>query len=225
MLLATVMVGLAHAEGITVDGRALIDHSSKKRGAVGDENVVVWLSPLDATARPAVVGQHYRMLQKQKKFLPHVLAVPLGSEVEFPNHDPFFHNVFSMYRGERFDLGLYEAGVSRNVRFDKPGVSFVFCNIHPNMIAYVVALNTPYFAVSDAQGKISISDVPPGRYRVDVWYEHTPSNELAALSREVTIGGSSASLGVLRVRESDVREPAHMNKRGEPYDPETKGPY
>lgn len=225
LLLATVMVATAHADGITVEGHASINHPGKTRGVTSDENVVVWLSPLDGNARPTSPGQHYRMLQKEKKFSPHVLAVPVGSEVEFPNHDPFFHNVFSMYRGERFDLGLYEAGMSRNVRFDKPGVSFVFCNIHPGMIAYVIALDTPYFSVSDVRGRISIPDVPPGRYRVGVWYEHTPSGDLSTLSREIIVAPPSASLGTIRIREADTRDPAHKNKRGEPYDPETAGPY
>jgi plastocyanin len=224
LLLWAVLVSVGHADSALVEGRAVINHAGKTRTA-GNENVVVWLTPLDTEPQHSVTRPHYQMLQKGKKFFPHVLAVPVGSEVEFPNHDPYFHNVFSLYKGERFDLGLYEAGMSRNVRFDRPGVSFVFCNIHPGMIAYVIALGTPYFAVSDTRGTISIPSVPPGRYRVGVWYEHAPSSELNALSREITVGPSAASLGILRIQETDARDPAHENKRGEPYDPELREPY
>src|SRR6185295_5385878 len=91
---------------------------------------------------------HVRMVQKNKKFEPRLLAIPIGSSVDFPNQDPFFHNVFSLYNGKRFDLGLYEAGGSKTVRFDKAGVSFIFCNIHPEMTATVFVVSTPYYAVS-----------------------------------------------------------------------------
>ena len=85
-----------------------------------------------------------QLVQKDKSFQPSLLVVPAGGQVEFPNHDPFFHNVFSLFDGKRFDLGLYEGGSTQFVRFDKPGISFIFCNIHPQMSAVVIALNTPY---------------------------------------------------------------------------------
>ena len=104
--------------------------------------MVVWLTPLKPDGRPAATGHPgpFRLVQKDKMFTPHLLVVPTGTSVEFPNEDPFFHNVFSLFNGQRFDLGLYESGTSRAVRFDREGVSYIFCNIHPEMGAVVLAL-------------------------------------------------------------------------------------
>src|SRR5579863_10289277 len=138
------------------------NHSSQRSS--GD--VVVWLTPgregEDLVAPRA--AQHYTLEQKDKQFIPHVLVVPTGSSVDFPNLDPFYHNVFSLFNGKRFDLGLYEAHTTRAVRFDRDGVSYIFCNIHPEMGAVVLALTTPYYGVSAASGVVSIHNVPPGSY-------------------------------------------------------------
>ena len=180
--------------------------------------MVVWLRPLDAPATSLPVARRYEMTQKDKQFHPHVLAVPVGANVAFPNLDPLFHNVFSLYKGERFDLGLYEAGSSRTVRFERPGVSFIFCNIHPEMSAYIVALETPYFAVSDERGDVRIPDVPAGRYRLEVWYERAEPQKLAALSREVTVtDGDTTNLAAVAVPESEKFIPDHTDKFGKPY--------
>lgn len=106
-----------------------------------------------------------RLVQRNKSFEPHVLVVPVGSVVEFPNQDPFFHNVFSLFEGKRFDLGLYEAGTTRNVVFDKPGISYIFCNIHSEMSAVVIAVGSPYYGISDQRGRVSIPNVPPAGTR------------------------------------------------------------
>ncbi len=145
-----------------------------------------------------------------------MIVVPVGSTVDFPNEDPFFHNVFSLYKGKRFDLGLYEAGTSRAVKFDKPGVSFIFCNIHPQMSAVIIAMPTPYFAISDAAGDVSIPSVPPGRYRVESWFERSSSDVLAASVREITLP-SDSTLG-LRIRQTVEGPVAHKNKFGRDYD-------
>src|SRR5205823_7262889 len=122
-------------------------------------NVVLWLTPVDSpgvpTSPPAQTSPRVRLVQKNKSFEPHVLVVPVGSLVEFPNRDPFFHNVFSLFEGKRFDLGLYEAGTARNVSFDRPGVSYIFCNIHAEMSAVVIALDTPCFRISNGSGEIA----------------------------------------------------------------------
>ncbi len=129
-------------------------------------NVVVWLEagPLDAdsAARQPVMDQ--RSLQ----FWPQVLAVRVGTTVKFPNDDRVFHNVFSFRDGKKFDLGLYPIGAVKHVRFDQPGVSRLFCNIHPKMAAYVVAVDSPYFATSDERGMFTI-DAPPGSYTYRAW--------------------------------------------------------
>ena len=115
--------------------------------------------------------------------------------VEFPNRDPFFHNVFSLFEGKRFDLGLYEAGTTRSVHFDHAGVSYIFCNIHPEMSAAVIALKTPYYAISNAAGSLSIPDVPPGRYQMQVWYEGSSPEALKRLTREITLNPGRFCLG------------------------------
>ena len=191
----------------------------RSAGAKGNNaNAVVWLTPINApeavTARPA---QRYRLAQHNKQFEPHLLVVPVGTAVDFPNQDPFFHNVFSLYKGKRFDLGLYEAGESRSVHFDKPGISFIFCNIHPEMSAVVMAMATPYYDVSNGAGDVEIKDVPPGKYRAEVWYERTSNEALQALSRELTIN-SDVSLGNLSIPETIEGPLQHKNKFGKDYD-------
>lgn len=191
----------------------------RSAGAKGNNaNAVVWLTPINApeavTARPA---QRYRLAQHNKQFEPHLLVVPVGTAVDFPNQDPFFHNVFSLYKGKRFDLGLYEAGESRSVHFDKPGISFIFCNIHPEMSAVVMAMSTPYYDVSTASGEISIDNVPAGRYHAEVWYERTSTEALLALAHEITVSGD-VSLGNITIPETIEGPLQHKNKFGRDYD-------
>ena len=107
--------------------------------------------------------------QRNLTFEPHVLAVRSGTTIELPNDDRVFHNVFSFHDGKRFDLGLYPVGTSKRLTFDRPGLSRIFCNIHPGMAAYVLAVDTPFFGVSDAQGRFSIPAVPPGVYTYHAW--------------------------------------------------------
>ena len=115
--------------------------------------LVVWLTPIGNTPVPVMPlqkrSQIPQLIQKDKSFQPPLLVIPAGGRVEFPNRDPFFHNVFSLFDGKRFDLGLYESGTTRFVQFDKPGISFIFCNIHAQMSAVVIALETPYYGISD----------------------------------------------------------------------------
>src|SRR5208337_2948657 len=125
--------------------------------------------------------------------------VPVGTQVEFPNRDPFFHNVFSLFEGKRFDLGLYEAGSSRDVVFDKPGISYIFCDIHAEMSAVIIALPTPYYAIADRKGELVIPHVPAGRYMVHIWYEAALPQQLNSLTREVAISENESTLGLFRL--------------------------
>jgi len=190
-------------------------------GAAADESgVVVWLSPLDRAAEPPAGSARLpQLIQRDKAFEPHVLVVQAGTMVQFPNKDPFFHNVFSLFNGKRFDLGLYEAGSSRTVRFDRPGVSFLFCNIHEEMSAVIVAVDTPYFGLSDRAGRIAIPGVPDGRYRMHVWYERSLAEDLKALDRTVAIAGTARNLELIRVANNPDFTLAHKNKYGEDYVP------
>jgi plastocyanin len=214
--------GLACAQQITVTANVTLVNRGKKSKAGGAGNVVLWLTPTGNPALsslPASQGSDRpRLLQKNKSFEPHVLVVPVGSVVEFPNRDPFFHNVFSLFEGKRFDLGLYEAGSTRNVVFDKPGISYIFCNIHSEMSAVVIAVSTPYFGISDPHGRVSIAGVPPGRYTLRIWYEETLPEALNTMTREVMVSEDAPSLGAMRLPAASMPR-GHQNMYGRDYPP------
>jgi plastocyanin len=213
----------------TVRGRVeVIGAESKgktRHGAI--PGTVVWLTPMTGaggeatTAPPPSPSVNPRLVQKNKSFDPHILVVPVGSMVEFPNHDPFFHNVFSLFEGKRFDLGLYEAGTSRMVRFDQLGISYIFCNIHPEMSAVVITMATPLYAISNRDGQLSLAGVPYGRYMLHVWSEGMGPENAQPLTREITIAETASSLGVIRVPEANGQRMAHKNKYGREYDEPT----
>jgi len=212
------------AQTATVSGKVEAIPQANTKSKRASSPTVVWLLPLgpngeEAAGEPGHPAQLPRLVQKNKSFSPHLLVVPVGTGVVFPNHDPFFHNVFSLFDGKRFDLGLYEAGSERVVRFDRPGISYIFCNIHPEMSAVVIALNTNWYAISDAGGQIHVSGVPLGRYRMHVWNERALPEALAALSRIVTVTSDTVSLGTLRIAENVDATVAHKNKYGRDYDP------
>lgn len=194
-----------------------------EHGAPDFSNVVVWLTPLaggtpaPTTSEPARIPP--TITQHNKTFEPHVLVVEVGTVVQFPNKDPFFHNIFSLFDGKRFDLGLYEAGTTRSVRFDRAGVSYLFCNIHAEMSAVVVVVETPYFAMSNRSGIASIPNVPDGRYELHVWYERSLPEDLKSLALPVTIYDSGRNLGAIRVVENPNFTLAHKNKYGQDYVP------
>jgi plastocyanin len=184
-------------------------------------NVAVWLIPVQGSAVPVapVTRAVPQLVQRNKTFSPHVLVVQAGSMVQFPNQDPFFHNVFSLFAGKRFDLGLYEAGSSRAVRFDNPGASFLFCNIHPEMTAVIVVVPTPYYGLSDAAGRVNIASVPDGRYQLKVWHERSSPEDLKSLEQIVTISAASRTLGPIRISDSVNLTLTHKNKYGQDYPP------
>jgi plastocyanin len=191
-------------------------------------NVVVWLSPLNHAAvslAASAPGHSPQLLQRNKAFEPRVLVVQMGTLVEFPNKDPFLHNVFSLFNGKRFDLGFYEAGSSKSVRFDRPGVSFLFCNIHEEMSAAVIAVDTPYFGLSDRAGRIAIPNVPDGRYQMHVWFERGVPEDLKSLDRIVQVSGSARSLDLIRVMQNSDYTLAHKNKYGQDYVPPPSAGY
>ena len=216
--------GILPAKGITVRGQITLAPLNKKGRAGGNPRAVVWLTPLKkATSSPDIQNKpsagRFRLVQKNKRFTPHILVIPAGSTVEFPNDDPFFHNVFSLFHGKRFDLGLYEAGTSRTVRFSEPGICYIFCNIHPEMSAVIFVMKTGYYAISSRAGQILITGVPPGRYRLNIWDEHCLPDALRAVSRDVIISPSASSLGNIRLPQSGDLLSKHKNLYGRDYDP------
>jgi plastocyanin len=137
-------------------------------------DAVVWLEPVTAPASLPSAKKKVVLDQRTSTFFPHVLAVQVGTTVDLPNNDRVFHNVFSFHDGKKFDLGLYPVGTVRRVTFDHSGLSRVFCNIHPNMAAYVMAVDTPYFSVSGSDGRFTIASVPPGTYTYHAWRAGAP---------------------------------------------------
>ncbi len=215
------------ALGQTVDVSATValQRPGAKAAERGSANVVVWLTPLQGGSPAAQPQQHYTLAQKDKMFHPHLLVVPVGSSVDFPNLDPFFHNVFSLFNGKRFDLGLYEGHSHRAVRFDREGVSYIFCNIHPDMGAVVISLSTPFYAVSQADGRILLRHVPPGRYRLHVWAENVDLQTLNGLSRDVQVDAQNNQLGTFHLQVTAGQAASHKNKFGEDYAPAPKEIY
>jgi plastocyanin len=214
LLLAIVVISpAAIAHSATVRFHASLDRQDGKTG--DSAGVVAWLTPVSGTVTPSLPG-HFRLVQKNKQFEPHLLVIPVGSAVDFPNQDPFFHNVFSLYNGKRFDLGLYEAGTSKAVQFDRVGVSFIFCNIHPDMSAVVLTMVTPYYAVANAAGEMAIRNVPDGKYRLKVWHERASPEALQSVERELTVTGDVTI--PLRVTEVVGPSMPHKNKYGKDYE-------
>lgn len=125
--------------------------------------------------------------QRDHKFIPHVSVVTVGTEVKFPNNDTVFHNVFTEYHAAKFDLGMYARGKSKKQTFDRAGVAVLMCSVHPEMSAYVVVVDTPYYAIADGKGRFSIPNVPAGKYRAQVWHE---SGEKTTEDVTVSEGGT-----------------------------------
>jgi plastocyanin len=204
----------------TVRGKISIQEANGKRAkALQLSNVVIWLSDTNPESSTLVRANAVKakMLQKNKTFTPHVLAIPVGSTVEFPNADPIFHNAFSNYNGQIFDIGLYPPGSTRRVKFQKPGVVRVFCNIHASMSAVVIVLNSPWFATSDADGLFEIEGVPEGSYGLGIYYERATEQTLSALQRTVSVGSDTVDLGTIAISESGYLSIPHLNKYGKPY--------
>lgn len=209
---------------VTIQTEIVSNSGAAKRADFA--NTVVWLTPAnpevptlqDRSAQPQLV-------QHNRAFEPHVLVVQVGSLVQFPNKDHFLHNVFSLFDGKRFDLGFYEAGSSKTVKFDRAGVSFLFCNIHPEMTAAVVSVPTPYFGISDSAGRVTIANVPDGSYVMHVWSERSLPEQLKQMEKTVAISPSQRTLPVIQIVENRNFSLAHKNKYGQDYVPPTGGTY
>ncbi len=220
--MAIACVNRAQATEVTAHVEVKVTGANKGSALHGNQDVVLWLTPAGDTAAnmPALKQGHYELSQKNKEFHPHLLVVPVGSIVDFPNQDPFFHNVFSLFNGRRFDLGLYESGTSRSVHFDRAGVSFIFCNIHPEMSAVVVSLPTPYFATSTPEGLLIIHGVEAGSYDMHLWAIGSSDKLSAAPVHRTSITGDNVDLGTFTVETTPPG--SHKNKFGEDY--EIQGP-
>jgi plastocyanin len=202
----------------TVSGSVMLaggDAAAKKRDY---SNAVVWLEPASgvALAAPSAEPKRVTMDQRDKTFVPHLLAVQVGTAVDFPNDDPINHNVFSNFDGQIFDVHLYSPQMSKRVVFRRPGMVRVFCNIHDTMSAVIAVLPTPYFAVTGADGRYAI-DVPAGDYRLRFWHEHAQADEVAKLDRSVRVGDQALEIGETTVAVHSVNVVDHKDKYGHDY--------
>jgi plastocyanin len=214
----------AFASAATVSGTvALLDSRDPAvRGRKDFSGVIVWLEPV-AGATPVRGSGRAQIVQKNKRFTPHILAVQAGTTVDFPNFDPIFHNAFSNFEGKVFDVGLYAPGTTRGVRFDRPGFVRVFCNIHPQMSAIIGVLNTAHFATSNAAGRFQIPNVPPGEYKLQVWHERATPATLDALAQRLVVAEAPVSAQAISISESGYLPIPHKNKFGKDYPPDTDG--
>jgi plastocyanin len=185
--------------------------------------IVVWLEPVNGSL-PLAARKKVEMVQKGKRFTPHVLPIEVGTVVDFPNYDPIFHNAFSNYDGQIFDVGLYPPGSSRAVAFRREGIVRIFCNIHPTMSAVVVVVKSPFFATSGKTGEFSIPNVPGGTYRLHVFHERATQQTLDALTRPLELS-SDTDVGKITVSESGYLLLPHKNKYGRDYPPAEGGAY
>ena len=150
-----------NAYGRTVGTPKLASESERR-------HVVIYLR--DTKPQP-VTPMRVEIRQRDENFIPRVVAVTVGSEVEFPNDDPIYHNVFSLSRAKNFDLGRYPRGETRSVRFDKPGIVKVFCQIHSHMTSTVMVFDHPWFAVPAPDGRFELPAMPAGERLITAWHE------------------------------------------------------
>ncbi|HYG64929.1 MAG TPA: hypothetical protein VEL74_20270 [Thermoanaerobaculia bacterium] len=203
------LAGAARADEIR--GRVELLAKGGKGPARGSDvrDVVVYFEPASPQAvKPA--AQAFEVVTKDKEFQPRVLAIPRGSRVRFPNQDPILHNVFSVSGVNRFDLGLYRRGAGKEKRFDEAGIVRVFCNVHHDMVAYILVLDTPFSASPAADGTFVLTGVPRGPGRLTVWHE-----QAEIWTTEVRLPQSAPVAA--RVEVTKPRIPAHLNKTGSSY--------
>jgi plastocyanin len=186
-------------------------------GTIGPGGAVLWMKRLDGPTppvrplrKPKVVGQ------RDKVFIPRVVAVPVGSKVDFRNDDPYYHNVFSLSEAEKFDTGLYASGLSYTQSFEKPGPVELLCNIHASMIGYVVVVDTPYYTQPRGNGGFTIRNVPPGRYELSAWHEASAS--IVRQTVQVREGGASGV--TVKVPNDRVPQVVVPDKYGKPRQPQ-----
>src|SRR4051812_31087656 len=180
--------------------------------------VVVWLKPVGRAA-PAAPPKREAMKQKDRHFIPHVLAISVGSTVDFPNLDPIYHNAFSNFSGQPFDTALYAPNTSKSQAFKIAGIVRVFCNIHPTMSAIIAVVPSPWYATTPANGKFSIPNVPPGDYQLQIFHERSAPEVIQFLERTITVTDDGVTLPLISISETGYIPAPHTNKYGQPYPP------
>jgi plastocyanin len=204
-----VLAGTLQGQGVVSGQVAILE----RPGEVSEDlaNTVVFLEPLAAGKSKAPSLTNTMIALEKRQFSPRVRVIVEGSKIEFPNQDPWNHNVFSKSNGG-FDTGVFGRGKTRDQKFEQAGVYSLYCNVHPRMTAFVIALRTPYFTQAGADGRYSLANVPAGLYKLNVWHDRA-----TLVTKDVTI--PATGLANLRT-ELDARGykfVQHKNKFGQVY--------
>jgi plastocyanin len=221
-LLICFSAGTIVLQSTTVSGRialrdSRVDAVNKRQDYSG---VVVYLQQVSppSASQSTAPSRHVVMLQKNKTFTPHILPVLAGTWIDFPNADPIFHNAFSSFNGQIFDVGLYPPRTSKSVQFVRQGIVRVFCNIHPSMSAVILVLGTPYFTTTSRDGGFQM-DVPPGSWDLSVFHERATEQTLQALSQRILVTGEPQQVPPIMISEAGYLLTPHKNKYGKEYTP------
>ena len=206
-LLGTWPLTAAAPSAAEVRGRiTLLDKGNRPGEDVGQ--AVVWLDGSGGRAAPVQA----EISTADKAFSPHVLVVPVGSTVSFPNHDPFNHNVFSLSEERPFDLGLYGRGEARSIKLEHAGIVRVYCNVHAQMSALIVVRDGPWFAQPSGDGSFALTDVSPGQYVLHAWHERA-----SEVNRPLEVPAAGVTGIALKLDARGYRFRPHLNKFGQPY--------
>lgn len=193
-----------------ISGRvAVLEKGGVERRLVKD--VLVYGDGVEEAIPNELLERNVVITSQNKSFTPHVEAIPIGKSVTFPNVDNIMHNVFSISKGNRFDLGLYKSGAKQDFVFENPGLVRIYCNIHPDMSAFVFVQPNPYYTWVEVDGSFTIEGVPPGSYTVKVW------SEQGGTAQPVVVTEAGASGVRLRLDVSKFKRRPHLNKFGKPY--------
>lgn len=196
--------------GGVVEGRVVLVRAGVP--ATDAANAIVWIEGLHGGGGPASQGQ---MKSEQKRFAPRAIVVRKNGTLQFPNVDTIYHNVFSVSGANRFDLGLYRSGVAKEKKFDDPGLVRVYCNIHPQMVGFVMVVDSDFAAVTGPDGSFRFQGVPPGAHVVKVWHE-----EAGEKQTPVTVSGGSDAPLAIRLDATNYKPLPHKNKYGKDYPPQ-----
>ncbi len=195
--------------GGVVEGRVVLVRAGVP--APDAANAIVWIERLHGGGSPAAQGE---MKSEQKRFAPRAIVVRKNATVQFPNADAIYHNVFSVSGANRFDLGLYRSGVAKEKKFEDPGLVRVYCNIHPQMVGFVMVVDSDFAAVTGPDGSFRFQGVPPGAHVVKVWHE-----EAGETQTPVTVSGGSDAPLAIRLDATNYKPLPHKNKYGKDYPP------
>ncbi len=214
-LLAGLMIlcTLAPASANRVAGRIVILEKDNKPSPDLSDAVLYLEAPAAPTVATAGKPVTVEIAITDKTYAPHVVVIPVGSTVRFPNHDPFNHNVFSVSEPNTFDLGLYGRGEAKDYTFQHSGLVRVYCNVHPRMVAYVLVMANRYYAQPATDGSFAITDVPAGSYRLHVWHERIPSEVV----KDVSAAGGAATDLQIALNARGYKWQPHRNKYGRNY--------